>query len=87
LVNADLTGADLAGADLTGADFTGAVLIDTNLTDANLTHIQTTERTIFHQVTMPSGRIQNDLNRALSAEELLRRYDDSERNFFVASED
>jgi len=81
LVNADLRGADLTGADLTGADLTGAVLIDTNLTDANLTDIKTTEPTIFHQVTMPDGRIQNDLNRALSAEELLRRYGEGERNF------
>ena len=63
MVNADLT-----GADLTGADLTDAVLMETNLTDASLTHIQTTKQTIFHQETMPSGRIQNDLNRALSAE-------------------
>lgn len=76
MVNADLTGADLAGADLTDA-----VLIETNLTHVNLTHIQTTKPTIFHQVTMPSGRIKNDLNRALSAEELLRRYGEGERNF------
>ncbi|MEG4483702.1 pentapeptide repeat-containing protein [Microcoleus sp. D2_18a_B4] len=81
LVNVDLTGADLTGADLTGADLTGAVLIDTNLTDANLTDIKTTEQTIFHQVTLPDGRIQNDLNRTLSAEELLRRYGEGERNF------
>jgi uncharacterized protein YjbI with pentapeptide repeats len=60
---------------------TGAVLIETNLIDANLTHIQTTKRIIFHQVAMPSGRIQNDLNRALSAEELLRRYGEGDRNF------
>jgi uncharacterized protein YjbI with pentapeptide repeats len=76
-----LTGADLAGADLTGADLRDAVLIETNLTDANLTDIKTTEQTIFHQVTMPSGRIQNDLNKALSAEELLRRYGEGEGNF------
>lgn len=81
LINADLRGANLTGADLTGADLTDAVLIETNLTDVNLTDIKTTERTIFHQVTMPSGRIQNDLNRALSAEELLRRYSEGERNF------
>jgi uncharacterized protein YjbI with pentapeptide repeats len=81
LVNVDLRSADLTGADLTGADLTGAVLIDTNLTGANLTDIKTTEQTIFHQVTMPSGSIQNDLNRALSAEELLRRYAEGERNF------
>ena len=81
LVNVDLTGADLTGADLTGADLTGAVLIDTNLTDANLTDIKTTEQTIFHQVTMPDGGIQDDLNKALSAEELLRRYAEGERNF------
>ncbi|MEG4303605.1 pentapeptide repeat-containing protein [Microcoleus sp. D3_18a_C4] len=81
LVNVDLTGADLTGADLTGADLTGAVLIETNLTDANLTDIKTTEQTIFHQVTMPDGGIQNDLNRTLSAEELLRRYGEGERNF------
>jgi uncharacterized protein YjbI with pentapeptide repeats len=30
---------------------------------------------------MPDGRIQNDLNRALSAEELLRHYAEGERNF------
>jgi uncharacterized protein YjbI with pentapeptide repeats len=81
LVNVDLTSANLTGADLTGADLTGAVLIDTNLSHANLTDIKTTEQTIFHQVTMPDGRIQNDLNRALSAEELLRRYAEGERNF------
>lgn len=81
MVNADLTGADLAGADFTGADLTDAVLIETNLTDANLTDIKTTKQTIFHQVTMPSGRIQNDLNRTLSAEKLLRRYGEGERNF------
>ncbi|XZN92613.1 MAG: pentapeptide repeat-containing protein [Microcoleus sp.] len=81
LVNADLRGANLTGADLTGADLTDAVLIETNLTDVNLTDIKTTERTIFHQVTMPDGRIQNDLNRTLSAEELLRRYSEGERNF------
>jgi uncharacterized protein YjbI with pentapeptide repeats len=81
LVNANLTGADLAGADFTGADLTYAVLIETNLTEANLTDIKTTQQTIFHQVTMPSGKIQNDLNRALSAEELLRRYGEGERNF------
>ncbi|MEG3840581.1 pentapeptide repeat-containing protein [Microcoleus sp. herbarium14] len=81
LVNADLTGADLTGADLTGADLTDAVLIETNLTDANLTDIKTTEQTIFHQVTMPDGRIQNDLNRAVSAEELLLRYAEGEQNF------
>ena len=63
-----MVNADLAGADLTGADLTDAVLIETNLTDANLTDIKTTKQTIFHQVTMPSGRIQNDLNRALSGE-------------------
>ncbi len=81
LVNVDLTSANLTGADLTGADLTGAVLIDTNLSHANLTDIKTTEQTIFHQVTMPDGRIQNDLNRALSAEKLLRRYGEGERNF------
>ena len=81
LVNVDLRCADLTGADLTGADLTGAVLIDTNLSHANLTDIQTTEQTIFHQVTMPDGRIQNDLNKALSAEELLGRYAEGERNF------
>jgi uncharacterized protein YjbI with pentapeptide repeats len=81
LLNVDLTSADLTGADFTGADLTSAVLIDTNLTDANLTDIKTTEQTIFHQVTMPSGMIKNDLNRALSAEELLRRYGAGERNF------
>ena len=81
MVNVDLRGADLAGADLTGADLRDTVLIDTNLTNANLTHIQTTKRTIFHQVTMPSGRIQSDLNRTLSAEELLGRYDEGDRNF------
>ncbi|MEG5036600.1 pentapeptide repeat-containing protein [Microcoleus sp. AT3-D2] len=57
------------------------MLIYTNLTDAYLTDIKTTEQTIFHQVTMPDGRIQNDLNRTLSAEELLRRYGEGERNF------
>jgi len=81
LVNVDLTSADLTGADLTGADLTDAVLIDTNLRNANLTDIKITQQSIFHQVTMPSGRIQNDLNRALSAEELLRRYAEGERNF------
>jgi len=81
LVNVDLRGADLTGADLTGADLTGAVLIDTNLSHANLTDIKTTEQTIFHQVTMPDCRIQNDLNKALSAEKLLRRYAEGERNF------
>ena len=81
LRNARLVNANLTGADLTGTDLTGAVLIDTNLTNANLTDIKTTQQTIFHQVTMPSGSIQNDLNRALSAEELLRRYAEGERNF------
>ncbi len=81
LVNVDLTSADLTGADLTGADLTDAVLIDTNLRNANLTDIQTTEKTIFHQVTMPSGRIQDDSNKALSAEELLGRYAEGERDF------
>ncbi|MEG4999624.1 pentapeptide repeat-containing protein [Microcoleus sp. B4-D4] len=81
LLNVDLRTADLRGVDLTGADLSDAVLIETNLTDANLTDIKTTERTIFHQVTMPDGGIQNDLNRALSAEELLRRYSEGERNF------
>ena len=81
LRNAKLVNVDLTGADLTGADLTGAVLIDTNLTDANLTDIKTTEQTIFHQVTMPDGGIQDDLNKALSAEELLRRYAEGERNF------
>ncbi len=81
LANVDLTSADLTGADLTGADLSGAVLIDTNLSHANLTNIQTTEKTIFHQVTMPDGRIKDDLNKALSAEELLGRYAEGERDF------
>lgn len=77
----DFTSANLTGANLTNANLTGANLTGANLIGANLTNIQINERTIFCNTFMPDGSINSSHVKIITAPELLRRYENGERDF------